>query len=99
MHNNDSITLKELLEETRQKDQSRYDAIMAEVERRRVLFESGRGGARKNAGRKKEYEERVKETFNLEKSDVIFLKDYAKKKNISKNKALQEAINVLKQQA
>lgn len=93
------VTLKEMMDKLKQEDPDAYNQVMAEVERRRVLFESGRGGARKNAGRKKEYEERVKETFNLEKSDVVFLKDYAKKKNISKNKALQEAIKILKQQA
>ncbi|MFA7658496.1 MAG: hypothetical protein WCY19_03590 [Candidatus Gastranaerophilaceae bacterium] len=99
MRNDGSISIDELLEETRLKDPEAYNQIMAEVERRRVLFESGRGGARKNAGRKKEYEERVKETFNLEKADVVFLKDYAKKQKISKNKALQEAIKTLKMQA
>lgn len=99
MKNDGSISIDEMLEKVKQETPARYEAIMAEVERRRVIFESGRGGVRKNAGRKKQYEERVKETFNLEKADVVFLKDYAKKQNISKNKALQEAIKVLKQQA
>ncbi len=99
MQSDGSISIKEMLEDVKQKDPTRYNAIMDEVEKRRVLFDSGRGGARKNAGRKKHYEERVKETFNLEKADVVFLKDYAKKQNISKNKALQEAIKILKQQA
>ena len=55
----------------------------------------GRGGARANAGRKKIYVDKVKETYELEKSDVVSLKEYAKKHKISKNKAIQEAINLL----
>ena len=55
----------------------------------------GRGGARINAGRKKIYTDKVKETYELEKSDVICLKDYAKKHKISKNKAISQAINIL----
>ena len=95
----DGISIGEMLEKLKQNEPARYDEVMAEVERRRVLYASGRGGARKNAGRKKEYQERIKETFNLEKADVVFLKDYAKEKKISKNKALQEAIKSLRQQA
>ncbi|MDD3013260.1 MAG: hypothetical protein PHC34_06105 [Candidatus Gastranaerophilales bacterium] len=55
----------------------------------------GRGGARPGAGRKKQFISKKRETFDLEESDVISLKEYAKKHKISKNKALQEAINNL----
>lgn len=57
----------------------------------------GRGGARANAGRKKIYIEKVKETYELEKTSVISLKDYAKKHKISKNKAISLAIETLLQ--
>ncbi|MEI8388817.1 MAG: hypothetical protein WCG23_02920 [bacterium] len=55
----------------------------------------GRGGAREGAGRKKQYTSKKRETFDLEESDIISLKEYAKKHKISKNKALHEAINRL----
>ncbi len=58
----------------------------------------GRGGARPGAGRKKLFTSKKRETFDLEESDVISLKDYAKKHKISKNKALHEAINILTRQ-
>lgn len=58
----------------------------------------GRGGTRANAGRKKIYTEKIKETYEIEKADVISLKEYAKKHNISKNKAIHEAINLLTKQ-
>ena len=54
-----------------------------------------RGGARNGAGRKKQYASKKRETFDLEESDIISLKEYAKRKNISKNKALHEAIAIL----
>lgn len=60
----------------------------------------GRGGAREGAGRKKQYASKKRETFDLEESDIISLKEYAKKHKISKNKALHEAITYLiKQEA
>lgn len=52
----------------------------------------GRGGARHGAGRKKEYTAKKRETFDLEEADVISLKEYAKQRKISKNKALHDAI-------
>jgi hypothetical protein len=51
-----------------------------------------RGGARQGAGRKKEYLSKKRETFDLEETDIISLKEYAKQRKISKNKALHEAI-------
>lgn len=58
----------------------------------------GRGGKRLNAGRKKIYYDKVKETYELEKADVISLKEYAKKHKVSKNRAIHEAINLLTKQ-
>lgn len=59
-----------------------------------------RGGARQGAGRKKEYASKKRETFDLEEADIISLKEYARQKNISKNKALHEAItNLIRQEA
>jgi len=58
----------------------------------------GRGGAREGAGRKKQYTSKKRETFDLEESDIISLKEYAKKHKISKNKALHEAISSLTKQ-
>lgn len=60
----------------------------------------GRGGARAGSGRKKQYASKKRETFDLEETDIINLKEYAKKKKISKNKALHEAItNLICQEA
>jgi len=60
----------------------------------------GRGGVREGAGRKKEYKSKKRETFDLEETDIISLKEYAKKRKISKNKALHEAItNLIRQEA
>ena len=60
----------------------------------------GRGGARQGAGRKKEYVAKKRETFDLEEADIISLKEYAKSRKISKNKALHEAItNLTRQEA
>lgn len=58
----------------------------------------GRGGARQGAGRKKEYVAKKRETFDLEEADIISLKEYAKSKKISKNKAIHEAITILTRQ-
>ncbi len=55
----------------------------------------GRGGARPNAGRKKQYKNKVKETYEIEKTEADKLKSYAKEHGISKNKAITEAINKL----
>ena len=68
--------------------------IMENVAKRADEFKK-RGGKREGSGRKKLYENRVKATFDLDESDVIHLKDYAKKHKISKNKALHEAIHNL----
>jgi len=60
----------------------------------------GRGGARKGAGRKKEYVAKKRETFDIEEADIVSLKEYAKQRKISKNKALHEAIaNLTRQEA
>jgi len=60
----------------------------------------GKGGARQGAGRKKEYIAKKRETFDLEETDIINLKEYAKQRKISKNKALHEAIiNLTRQKA
>lgn len=67
---------------------------MENVAKRAEEFKK-RGGKREGSGRKKLYENRIKATFDLEETDVINLKDYAKKHKISKNKALHEAINIL----
>jgi len=56
-----------------------------------------RGGARQGAGRKKQYTSKKRETFDLEEADIISLKEYAKQRKISKNKALHEAIANLTQ--
>jgi len=56
-----------------------------------------RGGARKGAGRKLEYTVKKRETFDMEEADVISLKEYAKQKNISKNKAIHDAVEALKE--
>ena len=55
----------------------------------------GRGGYRPNAGRKKEYSQKVKETYEMEEDIAKALKDYAKKNKISKNKAITMAIKKL----
>ncbi len=60
-----------------------------------MLKLTGRGGKREGAGRKKVYKCRKKATFELEETDVISLKEYAKKHKISKNKAIHKAINLL----
>jgi len=88
-------TFKDLKEELQQKDPEFYNEIMTEATQEIEKIKKQWGGKRSNAGRKKEYSERVKETFNLEKSDVISLKEYAKEHKISKNKALHEAIENL----
>ncbi len=53
------------------------------------------GGKRKGAGRKKQYKNKVKETYEIEKDEADKLKSYAKKHGISKNQAIREAINKL----
>lgn len=55
------------------------------------------GGIRKGAGRKKQYLNKVKKTFELEKEDITILEKYAQKHHLSKNKALSLAIHNLKQ--
>lgn len=93
-------SFKDLKKELKQKDPEFYNEIMTETIQEIEEIKKQWGGKRPNAGRKKEYSEKVKETFDLEKSDVINLKEYAKKHKISKNKALHEAINILiKQEA
>jgi hypothetical protein len=84
----------ELLNEIREESPERYDKIMENVTRRAEDFKK-HGGKREGSGRKKLYNHRVKATFDLDESDIISLRDYAKKHKISKNKALQEAINNL----
>lgn len=84
----------ELLNEIREEAPERYNKIMENVAERAEDYKK-RGGKREGAGRKKLYANRVKATFDLDESDVINLKDYAKKNKISKNKALHEAINNL----
>jgi len=60
----------------------------------------GRGGARPGSGRKKQFTSKKRETFDLEESDVVSLKEYAKRHKISKNKAIHEAIeNLFRQEA
>jgi len=60
----------------------------------------GRGGKREGSGRKKLYKNRVKATFDLDESDIINLKEYAKENKISKNKAIHEAIeNLIRKKA
>lgn len=91
-------SFKDLKKELKQKDPELYNEIMAEATQEIEEIKKQWGGKRPNAGRKKEYSEKVKETFDLEKSDVISLKEYAKKHKISKNKALHDAINILTKQ-
>jgi len=88
-------SFKDLKKELKQKDPELYNEIMTEASQEIKEIKKQWGGKRQNAGRKKEYSEKVKETFDLEKSDVVSLKEYAKKHKISKNKALHEAINNL----
>lgn len=88
-------TFKDFKKELKEKDPEFYNEIMAEASQEIEEIKKQWGGVRLNAGRKKIYAEKVKETYELEKSDVINLKDYAKKHNISKNRAIREAINLL----
>ncbi len=53
------------------------------------------GGKRKGAGRKKQYKDKVKETYEIERIEADKLKSYAKEHGISKNQAITEAINRL----
>lgn len=55
----------------------------------------GRGGSRLGAGRKKQFTSKKRATFDLEEADIISLEKYAKKRKISKNKAISEAIHNL----
>lgn len=89
------ITTETLLEEIKLKDPEAYREIIEDSEREIERIKASWGGKRSNAGRKKQYSEKIKETFDLEKTDVINLKEYAKKHKISKNKAIQEAIRNL----
>ena len=86
------LPLEKITDEYTVISKSEYDKIVGTEDE---LILSGRGGARKGAGRKKLYVEKVKETYELEKNDVLSLKEYAKKHKISKNKALHEAIQYL----
>ncbi len=88
-------TFKEFMKELNTKDPALHQEIIEESDREIEEIKKQWGGKRPNAGRKKEYKDKVKETFDLEKSDVICLKEYAKKHKISKNKALSEAIRRL----
>lgn len=88
-------TFKDLKKELKQNDPELYNEIMTEAAQEIEELKKQWGGKRPNSGRKKEYSEKVKETFDLEKADVICLKEYAKKHKISKNKALHEAIHNL----
>ena len=88
-------TFKDLKKELKEKDPELYNEIMTEVSQEIEELKKQWGGVRKNAGRKKIYSEKVKETYELEKTDVISLKDYAQKHKVSKNKAIHEAINLL----
>jgi hypothetical protein len=95
MDNKEKLTnANDLLEEIKDTDPERYNKIVENVAKRSEEFKK-RGGKREGSGRKKLYANRVKATFDLDESDVINLKDYAKKHKISKNKALHEAINNL----
>lgn len=91
-------TTNTLLEEMRLKDPALYQEIIEDSNREIERIKSTWGGKRSNSGRKKQYNVKVKETFNLEKTDIINLREYAKKCKISKNKALHEAISALMQQ-
>ncbi len=91
-------THEQVMQELKNKDPESYYQIIEESNNEIEELRKW-GGKRSNAGRKKEYKDKVKETFDLEKTDVINLKEYAKKHKISKNKALHEAINKLIQKA
>ena len=88
-------TFKDIKKELQLKEPELYEEIMTEATQEIEEIKKQWGGKRPNAGRKKENSEKVKETFDLEKTDIISLKEYAKKHKISKNKALHEAINNL----
>lgn len=88
-------TFKQYLEEIKIKDPQLYKEIIEESDNEIKEIKKQWGGKRPNSGRKKQYKEKVKETFDLEKTDVVSLKEYAKKHKISKNKALSQAINRL----
>jgi len=88
-------TLDEVLENVRLKNPEAYKEIIEESDREIERIKASWGGKRSNSGRKKQYNEKVKETFDIEKADIVSLKEYAKTHKISKNKALKEAIRCL----
>ncbi len=87
-------SLDKILEELKQTDPQSYNEIITESDKEIAEIRKW-GGKRPNSGRKKQYKEKVKRTFELEKDDVVCLENYAKKHKISKNKALKEAIHNL----
>jgi len=92
-----SKSLDQILEELKQTDPESYNEIITESDKEIAEIRQW-GGKRPNSGRKKQNKEKVKKTFELEKADIICLENYAKKHNISKNKALKEAIHNLARQ-
>jgi len=87
-------SLDQILEELKQTDPESYNEIISESNKEIEEIRKW-GGKRANSGRKKTDKEKIKKTFELEKSDVVSLKEYAKKHKLSQNKALHEAINNL----
>jgi hypothetical protein len=55
-----------------------------------------KGGKRAGSGRKKEFVQKIRINIDLEKSELDFISQLAKEKNISKNKIVRLAINNLK---
>lgn len=86
--------LTDYLEELKIKDPKLYKEIIEESDKEIEEIRKW-GGKRPNSGRKKQYKEKIKKTFELEKADIICLEEYAKKHKISKNKAIKEAIHYL----
>lgn len=54
------------------------------------------GGKRAGSGRKKEFEHKIRINVDLDKSELDFINQLAKEKNMSKNKLVRFAINNLK---
>lgn len=90
-------SFKDIKKELKEKNPELYNEIMTEAAHEIEEMRKW-GGKRSNSGRKKSSVEKVKKTFELEKSDVVCLKEYAKKHKISQNKAIKEAINNLTKQ-
>jgi hypothetical protein len=90
-------SFKDIKKDLEAKDPEFYNEIMTEANQEIEEIQTQWGGKRANSGRKKVFVIKIKKTFELEQSDVICLEQYAKAHNISKNKAIKEAIHKLQE--